>query len=182
MVDQWMHFFNYHSIWLLFGAAAILIALWGLLEYFLHKNEKVYRMINIILFIVSILAMLRSTVLFRQTAYYSVSLTPFATLSRAFGDKVLSKSMLYNILLFMPLSLFGCSVFCSRGNKRAWLLIVSGSAFSVVIETLQYALSIGQTDIDDVICNTIGLITGYLIYRLHDRLFLQKKIPLSEGQ
>ena len=182
MADQWMHFFNYHSIWLLFGAAAILIALWGLSEYFFHKNEKVYRMINIILFVVSIVAVLRSTVLFRQTADYSVSLTPFATLNRALGDKVLSKSMLFNILLFMPLTLFGCSVFCTRGNKRAWLLIASGSAFSVVIETIQYVFSIGQADIDDVICNTLGLIAGCLIYRLHSRLFLQKKIPLSEGQ
>lgn len=175
MADQWMHYLNYHSILLIFGAAAILICLWGLLECFLHKNEKVYRTTNILLLCVSVCVVLRCTVLFRETADYSVSLVPFATLQRAFGDKVLYRSLLLNILLFMPLTLFGCSGFCGIEKKRAWILIASGAAFSVIIEVTQYAFSLGQADIDDVICNTLGLLAGYLVFRLHHRLFLQNK-------
>jgi glycopeptide antibiotics resistance protein len=38
--------------------------------------------------------------------------------------------------------------------------------FSISIETLQFLLETGVSDIDDVFFNTCGAILGYLIYRL----------------
>lgn len=173
-VEYWMHFFYYHSVLLLSLTAVIFIALWGLLEYYLYKKEKLYRTVNIILFAASIYVVLRCTVLFRQTGEFGVSLIPFETLVRAFGEAAFFRTLLLNLLLFMPLTLFGCSAFNCTDKKRALILIVSGAVFSVVIEIMQYLLCVGQAEIDDVICNTLGLIIGYLIYREHYCRFLKK--------
>ncbi|MBQ6499143.1 MAG: VanZ family protein, partial [Ruminococcus sp.] len=50
----------------------------------------------------------------------------------------------------------------------------SGVAFSVLIEVLHYAMSLGNAEIDDVICNTLGLLAGCLLYDLYRRYILHR--------
>ena len=52
------------------------------------------------------------------------------------------------------------SAFRVASKKAAVILIASGVAFSVLIEVLQYAMSLGNAEIDDVICNTLGLLAA----------------------
>ena len=55
---------------------------------------------------------------------------------------------------------------------RFWRMLVAGLAFSVAIELAQLAVSAGLgyayrvSDIDDVILNLAGVLTGYAAYRL----------------
>ncbi|WP_059174024.1 VanZ family protein [Bacillus sp. FJAT-27445] len=74
-----------------------------------------------------------------------------------------------NILLFMP---FGFLVpIVSKKIKDLKTVTILGLAMSVTIELFQLLQSFGGgwgrvTDIDDVICNVIGVVLGYLIYVL----------------
>jgi glycopeptide antibiotics resistance protein len=74
-----------------------------------------------------------------------------------------------NILLLMPLGFLVPVIWNKAKDFKEVTLI--GFAVSIVIELLQLLESFGGewdrvTDIDDVICNVVGTIIGYLIYVL----------------
>lgn len=62
-----------------------------------------------------------------------------------------------------------------ESKKRAWVLLVP-FVTSVVLETLQYVLGLGATDITDVICNTLGAIGGYIVYVLSVKVFKNRQL------
>ncbi|SQH98202.1 putative integral membrane protein [Corynebacterium minutissimum] len=70
-----------------------------------------------------------------------------------------------NILLFMP---FGAAVYVvGRSLRRIrWGLggaLLAGLMVSLGIETAQYVFSLGFSDIDDVLYNTVGSVLGALL-------------------
>ena len=69
-----------------------------------------------------------------------------------------------NVLCFVPFGIFFPIVF----SKRATFLrtVLMGMLFSVGIETLQFLLVTGVSDIDDVFFNTCGAIWGYVIFKI----------------
>ena len=72
--------------------------------------------------------------------------------------------------LFVPLGLL--AVLCYGGAW--WKYLIAGAVFSICIEVFQLFLP-RATDIDDVICNTAGMLLGYLLGRLCLRLSGRKK-------
>lgn len=64
-----------------------------------------------------------------------------------------------NILIFVP---FG---FLFPRDKWKWLL-VTVFLFSITIEAVQYVLNLGWCEIDDVICNALGAVIGFGIWKL----------------
>ena len=80
-----------------------------------------------------------------------------------------------NIVWFVPLGLALPQVFKGCGF---WRVLLLGALLSVTIESLQYLFYTGISDIDDVIFNTLGAVTGWLaliIYRLLTKLKRQLK-------
>lgn len=72
-----------------------------------------------------------------------------------------------NILCFLPLGCLAPFVFA---HKQSFLrVVIGGFCFSVLIESLQFLLATGVSDIDDVFFNTCGTALGYLLY-----LFIQR--------
>lgn len=69
-----------------------------------------------------------------------------------------------NILCLVPFGILFPIVFSKKQSFVKTVLI--GMLFSISIETLQFLLETGVSDIDDVFFNTCGAILGYLIYRL----------------
>lgn len=67
-----------------------------------------------------------------------------------------------NILCFMPFGLLVPNLI----RKRTCFLqtAMAGMCLSLFIETMQFGLNTGVSDIDDVFFNTIGAILGYLAY------------------
>lgn len=92
----------------------------------------------------------------------------FETIDRYFtfmsngGFLIGLSNLLGNVILFIPLGFMVPVLFPKMDNiiKIVLLAIV----LSCSIEVFQYIFSIGATDVDDVILNTIGAIVGYLIY------------------
>jgi len=73
-----------------------------------------------------------------------------------------------NIALFIPLPFFLAFIF---NVQSFWKSILVALAASTCVELIQYIFSIGVADIDDVILNTCGAVTGFLLMKLLVRIF-----------
>ncbi len=67
-----------------------------------------------------------------------------------------------NIMWFVPMGFFIPAL--KKKPVGFFQMIILGALISISIETLQFVLNTGVTDIDDVIFNTIGAALGYLLY------------------
>lgn len=68
-----------------------------------------------------------------------------------------------NVLLFMPLG-----AFVARGGGGRYPLVRAGAigaALSLSIEVTQYIAAVGYSDVDDLLCNTLGAVLGAALYR-----------------
>lgn len=66
-----------------------------------------------------------------------------------------------NIIVFIPVGMILGSLLRVKGS---WLITLTvGMCISVSIETMQYFLGRGFSEVDDVIHNTIGCIIGYIL-------------------
>lgn len=70
-----------------------------------------------------------------------------------------------NILLFVPL---GMSVTAALpANKRKWWIVaLMGLTVSGIVEGIQYFGHLGLCELDDLVHNTLGMLSGYGIMRL----------------
>jgi hypothetical protein len=73
-------------------------------------------------------------------------------------------NILGNIYLFVPLGLLLPLVY--RRANNIWTMLFISLFLSLFFEAAQYTLASGSSDIDDVILNTMGGISGLLILRL----------------
>ena len=77
-------------------------------------------------------------------------------------------NFLGNMLVFFPLGFFPALLF---RRERWWRSVLVGGGISVFVEFGQYFL-MRQSDIDDVILNTIGALCGFWVF-----LLLKRFIP-----
>lgn len=76
-----------------------------------------------------------------------------------------------NVLCFVPFGILFPIVFSKKQSFPKTVLI--GMLLSVCIETLQFWLGTGVSDIDDVFFNTCGAILGYAIYWIFKKLCMR---------
>jgi len=73
-----------------------------------------------------------------------------------------------NVVMFVPLGFFIPYVFRKADSFRHSMLYAL--IMIVCIEIIQLVTLLGSLDVDDLILNMIGVVIGYLIYRLAARL------------
>ena len=86
-----------------------------------------------------------------------INLIPFQD-SAVFGA-----NEFYNILFFIPFGIYICML------KNKWFFttkVIIIVCFSLSFEILQLIFAIGRTDVTDLLCNTLGGITGVGVYEL----------------
>ena len=69
-----------------------------------------------------------------------------------------------NITMFIPVGIVWPTVY--KNLNKHWKVIAAGVGFSLCIEILQLPFYDRVSDIDDLILNSAGFLTGYLIYLL----------------
>ena len=96
----------------------------------------------------------------------SIITTPFDDLKNAiqYREPELIRHMVYNILMFIPFGYLIPAMNPMRLRKVSFALL-GGIMTSTVIEGVQMIFSLGQSDIDDIIANSIGAVIGYLAVR-----------------
>ena len=73
-------------------------------------------------------------------------------------------NFLGNLLLFLPL---GFLLPCLSRRVRSWFRMqLTAFCLLLVVETLQLFTLLGSFDVDDMILNTMGVIIGYIVFKL----------------
>lgn len=82
------------------------------------------------------------------------------------GDLVyLLAGYLKNAALFLPLGFF--LPFTSKRMKHLGLVLIVSFLFILAVELIQHMTHTGFFDVDDVICNLLGVVCGYAVSRLY---------------
>jgi len=96
---------------------------------------------------------------------YDVKLVPFwSYASWLRGNHSAGRSILLNIVLFIPLGYFLSSLFSSSKKKELTSIAIAG-VISLAIEILQMITCRGMCDIDDLISNITGAAAGVLLFQ-----------------
>lgn len=128
-----------------------------------------------IIFVIYIFVVLKLTI-FRETTLSEreVNLTLFQDLINVYKTRTtwqFIRLFVGNIVWFVPWGFLIPMIY--KNNK--FFVFLSGFAFSLAIEILQFALKKGLFEIDDLILNTIGAILGYSLYLCTRKIMCKNK-------
>lgn len=139
----------------------ILLLFWSCVDT-LIRHRTAWKTLNALFALLSLLAILYTTILNRSQGSHEVNLRPFASLIAAVKQPEIYRAMLMNVFLFFP---FGLSFSTALPGKhktslKIILTTIVGCALSIAVEYTQYRYGLGVAEVDDVICNTIGMFFG----------------------
>ncbi len=104
----------------------------------------------------------------------SLQLVPFRSylqVLQVYNSFDMFRQIIDNVLVFFPLGFLLPAAFNRPHTGKTYAgVIFAGACLSALIEALQYAMSIGYSEIDDVIGDTIGVIIGCGIFALSGKL------------
>ena len=106
------------------------------------------------------------TLLNRNESAGGINLIPFWSYRQVFQDKELTIGIIKNLLLFIPFAAVLYNIIQTKAKT-----IFSVFIASIIIEAIQYIWNIGLCEIDDVISNTIGGLTGYWLAKESKNIF-----------
>lgn len=139
--------------------------LWGVLTSHASKI-KGNKVLNAVLLFGAIYVILHITLLDRSAAARADFVSPpFLLLKKAWSEsREIFRSLFLNVLLFEPLGAAVAHLQPSKWTCRVHILtaVLVGLAVSTAIEYCQFYLAVGNAEVDDVICNTLGALIGAL--------------------
>lgn len=149
--------------------AVATVTAWGvLIAYF--RERRAFRVLCGMIAAVTVIGILCITVLFRSEQESGLILRPFAVFALAAQYSDVYNQMVLNVMLFVPLGMALPSVWPKRRKHPLVMTMLSGVSLSVLVEILQWLLSRGYTELDDVMLNTIGTAVGLLSYAVAAQL------------
>lgn len=144
-----------------------------------HSTAGYRRIFGVCVLFLYVSAVLWLTLIDRNVGIRRAILTPFweyAMVLRGSSRRFFIRQILGNLLLLMPLGVLLPALFPQRRNPKRYmlreLLFVTLTALlsACFIELTQYYTGRGLMEFDDVFNNTLGAVTGYLIYCLIRKL------------
>lgn len=144
-------------------SAVFMILLWSGISFSMRRHLFLRQRINALCVIILVVFVMTVTIFIRSRGNGELYLVPFSSLERALHSHDIYKQIALNVLLFVPLGVV--LPFALESTKRPVINSVCFLLmFSLMIETIQFALSIGCAEIDDVICNCLGGLIGLITY------------------
>ncbi len=106
-------------------------------------------------------------ILFRAShSTRNVNLIPFRTISSFLSRNIFHifvfSNLFGNILLFVPLGIYGMTLMREKSGKKATFIVF---LTSLAVEIVQYTFKKGVGDIDDIILNVLGGFIGVILYQ-----------------
>lgn len=144
---------NEMAFWGVVGGCIILIAAFLIFR----KSKRPVVEFRWFLLMVYAVAMVLLTVVLREKPEFPEGFQNTYFASKRALEANVGKEWFVNVLMFVPIGwLLGAVV-----KGHLWVkILTAGIAFSFLIETMQYVLNKGVADMEDIACNTIGLIAG----------------------
>ena len=107
---------------------------------------------------------------------YRYNLTLFKEIRRfwerrgVLGWRVSALNLIGNIAAFIP---FGAILpVLNRKMRSFWRITLSGLLVSLCVEAIQLITRVGSFDVDDILLNTMGVVVGYGIFAVCNRIRL----------
>lgn len=153
----------------------------------LNKNERIILYLilafycAIIWFIVIdrglLLAIFNDSILGDPRTYpRTYNLIPFKLIRQQYGKwgvvGITDMNVFGNFLMFIPIGIFTC-VFTKNRNPYCHIYFIP--IISIVVEIIQYILATGSFDVDDIILNTLGGLTGILLFAIIYKILQKDK-------
>lgn len=91
---------------------------------------------------------------------------------RTFRNTFYARKQIYeNIIMFVPYAmlLYGLA----KRFRSLWRMLLIGAGSSLLIEVTQWLTRTGYFEVDDILTNTIGMLLGYLVCLLIEKLYRQ---------
>ena len=138
---------------------------------YLITNKQKFSLANemmMLTFIVYILCLFQIVTNQDVSSVHGINVTLFKELTRyQIGSRLFFRNIVGNIIMFIPFGFF-TSYYLKLNHRR--IIFYSTLIVSIAIELIQ--LKIGRAfDIDDIILNMVGSLTGYYLYRVMDKIF-----------
>lgn len=159
-----------HLIFLAAEAASTLLPFAAL--FFLQRGQKTvsffWRALLFALYISAVLHITNAGTLYQLLRYGiefrqdTINLVPFSRVSTPMDYR----GCLLNVLMTVPLGLLIPLIWPEK--RKFWTALSTGFVFSLVIE-LSQLMNNRRTDVDDLICNTVGACLGFLLSGLWAR-------------
>lgn len=139
-----------------------------------RKYDKAAKIINRIMFIVSVLGILYITLVRKGTQTREIYLLPFHIFSEAASETDFYRSLLMNIFLFVPFGIFAPFSLPDglKTGRKILIAVFAAVVLSVIVEAVQYFFCLGRCETDDVLSNTVGAVIGsvsYILYKIKDK-------------
>ena len=112
---------------------------------------------------------------FSMQGSINYNLVPFRTMSdqiKYITQWWALKNLLGNIISFIPFGFLLPIVY--KKFSSAIRVLSMGFASILLIETFQFFTKLGSFDVDDIILNTIGIVCGYLVFWVTNRILVNK--------
>ncbi len=138
------------------------------------KSLKAWKSINIFFLIFFLIYLLFFAILSRSPGEeYTVNLIPLSSYYRYFlgNNPEAFRTNTANLAVFYPPGLILSDIF-QRNKKKKIIIGLIAFGLSASIEIVQCIFSIGYTEIDDIIHNTLGAVLGVIGYDLAYKRFL----------
>lgn len=143
------------------------------LVFFKKGIQDGWRYVIGLLLIEYIALLLFSTVVFRsvmsERKYDFMPFWSYRAYISGVDPRLLAENIM-NVVVFVPIGLLlGAEI--SQKKQKGWLIaFIVGAGISVTIETLQFVLKRGFSELDDVMHNALGCMIGYGVFMLIKRL------------
>ena len=142
------------------------------------QRKTLQKTIYYMLFVIYSLTML--WLLFGRRQYHRdmmdilVNLQPLKTIraylyvlqnrEEAYLLRIAAFNLFGNVVLFIPYGIFLPYLF--RRMRALWKVMLFGAVTIVCVELLQIATLRGSCDVDDLILNMMGILIGYIVFRI----------------
>ena len=161
MRSLYIEFLYKHSLTEMLCWGAGLVLAWAVLSIVFRRWPGIWKWMNLFLFCAVVVFIFWRTVGNRTGWKQEICLIPFYSFVAARSSPERYRSLVANILLFIP---FGLTLpFCLSRNPVC-ATVLAAAIFSIVIEVSQYVFSLGLCETDDVIFNTLGAAFGTLAF------------------
>lgn len=150
-----------YNLYILSGVSLVIFVIWVILSA-KYSGRRFWRFVNALLFAVILFYALGITLVKRDLSRnYYISFSLLDKLRRVKDSHDLYREIFMNALLFFPL---GLSVPQLIYRENAWKAfrntVIFAFLLSFCIELLQYALSLGNAEMSDLVFNTLGAAVG----------------------
>ena len=143
-----------------------------LLYCFLTHAHEVKK-IPTLLFVLYVGVVAYGTIFSRKEGSQSEILLEFESISKAIKEQSFQpmEHLLMNVALFVPIGFLFVAINPKKLNRISFVIPL-GLILTVLIETVQMLLQMGQCDLEDLVANALGAVIGLLCYRVYQNLHL----------